>query len=374
MLAKLLLDNWTLQDVGHLLNNGFDRSSVPEIEFVKGGQDFRYRSVDRDLVRLDCLLRLLGAIVFSDRLFVDEGFVYTWKGVQCLEILGRAGLLVGTPFLDFKERWEPLREAFARELCVCRRIRELHSRNVQTFAKQGRVADNKLSTILWGGAGYLARGDYARLQYMPHPLRESLFERAIFLPRRAASLWHFEKFVGGERNKLFTRIDRSGGFVRASLPPAAALVVKEASNSGDILRVALEVRAEFKRVRRWLGEIQAAFEAGRVREMAREERLLKSVAGNVDALTGDYSDGETSLQCGASWLKVGFKLGKVINNVRNRLGVRAAMNRLIIADAGRDGLRKLIGFFATDGRRTLEIEQAFLRRSDWLNRRAKTES
>jgi hypothetical protein len=74
MQAKLLVDNWTLQDVGYLLEEGFDRSHVPEIDFVKGGRDFRYRKVDADLVRLDCLFKLLGAIVYSDILFLDAGF------------------------------------------------------------------------------------------------------------------------------------------------------------------------------------------------------------------------------------------------------------------------------------------------------------
>jgi hypothetical protein len=125
---------------------------------------------------------------------------------------------VKTPYLDFEERWSPTREAFAAELCVCRRVREIHSRNVQTFAEHGRAWDTKLSTILWGGAGYLARGDYARVQYMPHPLRESLFERANFLLRPGSALRRFEKFVASERTKLFTRFDGSGCIVRVSFP------------------------------------------------------------------------------------------------------------------------------------------------------------
>jgi hypothetical protein len=203
---------------------------------------------------------------------------------------------------------------------------------------------------------------------MPHPLRESLFERADFLLRPGGALRHFEKFVVSERTKLFTRLDRRGCFVRVSLPPAAALVVREASSAGDILKVALEVRSKFKAVRAWLADLQAAFETGRVKGMAPGEKLLKSVASNVDGLTGDYSEGETSLQCGASWLKVGFKVGRLINKIRNHVGVRAAVNRLIVADGGLDGLRKAIGFFESDQKRMVAIEHAFLRRNEAIRR------
>ena len=209
----------------------------------------------------------------------------------------------------------------------------------------------------------MARANYFGIPYLPYPLRERLFVRASLLPGPASAHEQLQGFVSGERMKLFKRMDASGYFARLNLPPAAVRIVQESGSPKDMLKVAVQLRGEFRKLRGWLGEFQRALDTEDVREIAARRKVFESVVKNVDAVTKLSPDGETSLQFGFNWLKVVAKSGSPVNSARNLFGVRAAMNRLILAPAGQKAFRKLLGLFGErNSSLARDLERGFMNR------------
>jgi hypothetical protein len=363
MKAHLLIDNWTLQHVAELLAQGFDEDTAHDMDFSKNGRRFKYKEIPENLLKIECLFQLLNGIVFADELMVDNKFVSAWEAGQELSSLRQEGIIVGKPFYDLAEKWIPAREIIARELCFCSMVRRVHDANVKQYGRDKTFADQLLSQIVWGGAGYLARSNFFQIPYLPYPLREKLFVKAAFLPGPTPVHEQLQKFIGGERVKLFKKVDASGYFAMLNLPPAAVTIIQESSGPDDLIKVAVQYRQEFREVRRWIAEFQSALSTEDVKEIASRRKVFESVAKHVDAITSLSPEGQTSLQFGLSSLKVVTKSGDPVNSIKNLFGVRSAMNRLILAPPGQKAFRKLVGFFGenvSNGAR--DLERMFLAR------------
>jgi hypothetical protein len=101
-----------------------------------------------------------------------------------------------------------------------------------------------------------------------------------------------------------------------------------------------------------------------VKEITVRRKVFESVVKNLEALTRVSPEGQTSLQFGLNWLRVVTKSGSPINSARNLFGVRAAMNRLILAPPGQKAFRRLMTLFGAGGtRRGRDLERMFLERA-----------
>jgi hypothetical protein len=90
----------------------------------------------------------------------------------------------------------------------------------------------------------LARADYFRTLYEPHPLRERLFVKAgVLNPPRA--LEQFSSFVNEEALKLYQRSDRTGFLARFRLPATIVQVLDHASSLSQLIPAALELRETY---------------------------------------------------------------------------------------------------------------------------------
>ena len=256
--------------------------------------------------------------------------------------------MVPKPFQQIRHEWQPARERFIEELCVCPEMRELHARNVSQFAATRENQDPYFSQLIWGGAGMLARAHVLNLPYVAHPLRESWFNRVDALFGQQSAQKRLHGFVTEQRVKVLNRVDSGGYLVRLNLPPVAAVVVQEARHSTDLLRVALQLRSEYGVLRRWLGEFQQALDTEDTNEILDREKLLQSVARQIDACCSALPAGDTTIQIGLSWLKVTARGDSPVNTILNRFGVRAMLNRLVLAPTGKALLPKLCKLFGEE--------------------------
>jgi hypothetical protein len=180
------------------------------------------------------------------------------------------------------------------------------------------------------------------MPYLAHPMREAWFRSVGRLFGPPSAQQRLRDFVGEQRVQVLKRADKTGFLARLSLPPIAAIAVQEASTLPQVIKIARQLRAEYAPLRMWLGEFQRAMESGNPKDFLNQEKVLQSVARHIEATSSAFPIGDTTVQIGTSWLKMTFKAGDPINSVRNRFGVRAMLNRLVLAPAGRPIVRKLV--------------------------------
>jgi hypothetical protein len=197
--------------------------------------------------------------------------------------------------------------------------------------------------------------------YTPHPLRRRLFQQArVMLADEDAVV----RVTGVIRDKRASISQSSFGndtlyALRLSLPPLPILAIREASDASQLLPVALQMRREYQELRDWLGEYQQALTSTDFSDRERFEKVLRSISTYADSRIGRVDPNAPTFTAGLGVLKVAFK-GHPIEALRNRLGVRATMNRLILAGSGQAELRKLLGFFGhRDSAMALRLVQYF---------------
>ena len=355
MATRRLTDNWTLQDAGVLLSDGFDGDTASQITISPEDRSLRYEETSADVVRIRALLQLISDVIFSDEVWVDADFTNSWSEFSPLRPLQQALVLVATPLRDRRPEWVGRREAIEDELCVSEDIRRRHLENKASYLATGQEVDPFLSQVIWGGAGMLARADLLRVPYVPHPARARLFEQTALLRTQPAATDELRDFVDAQRLKLHSNAAGTGLVAQLVLPPIAIRVIEESSGVEEIIPAALRKREEFAELRQWIGSFQQALYAENVEEILARRKVLRSVPKNIDRLAGSTTEGDTSLQLGIGPVRFTIKPGGLINAAKNWFGVRAILNRFIVAPTGRNSVTKLLALFghqtSTLGRR-----------------------
>ena len=342
---RILIDNWTLQSVGELFSEGMCGDTADEMEISPDRSNFGFREVSADVINVSALFQILTHLVFCDELFVDDGSTNTWEYYDELSSLSKQHLIIPKPFRSNRSEWLPARDRIVEELCVCRSMSDLHSRNVTMLRTTGKTENPVFSQVIWGGAGMLARADVLNIPYATHPLRESCFSQVDALFGSKFAHEQMTDFVNEQRVKVANRIDSSGYLAKLNFPPVAALIVQEAKTASDLLPLALQFRSTYSPLRAWLVDFQQALESGDTVDVLARGKLFDSVARHVESKWSTAFFGDTSIQVGLSWLKGTVKVGSHINSMRNRFGVRAMLNRLILGSQNKTVLTKLCKLF-----------------------------
>jgi hypothetical protein len=337
---RLLMDNWTLQNAGEILCNGLDGESAHELVFTKTGANYRYEDISTDIVRFEALCQFLKNLVFGDVLYLDGTYADAWARFEPINKAHAARILIKKPFKELGKEWIPAREAIADRLCVNAPLLKAHRANKLAYAKDGNVKDRFLSQLLWGGAGMLARADHFNLPYIPHPARARLFSRAGIILGPLTASANLTEFVSGERAKIYNRLGGSGVAAEIHLPPVVVQIVESSRDVAELVPSALQLRDDYKKLRLWLAQLQKAFAEENAKEILAHHKELESVARHIDSFGALTPQGDTTVQFGVSWLKVNSEVGSPLDWIRNRFGMRAELNRLILAPAGYNSVKK----------------------------------
>ncbi|MFT3783551.1 MAG: hypothetical protein QM790_16175 [Nibricoccus sp.] len=342
MRCASLLDNWTLQDAFEFLDGELDGSSYPRIKYESGAEVFDWEPVSRDLARFEGFCQLIKHLVLTDEIWVNKDTMQSWTSSAATKPLQGSGIIIGRAYEPTKSEWLPLREDIERRLCWNESLREQFEANKRAFISKSSDADPRLSALVWGGAGMLARAAYSGVLYESHCLRADLFRKSGFLPGPEGPLDHVQSFVRTKRVQLFSKLDSTGFLGALSLPPVVSLVIARAGARDEIIPAALQLRDEFKELRSWLGHWQEALSSEDLTSLLDYQKTLEDVSAYIDNLASSRSTGDTSVQVGVSWLKVSTKAESPINRLKNQYGARAELNKIILSPTGHESIKKLV--------------------------------
>jgi len=367
MTTRLLADNWTFQNAGEFICDGLDGDTADQLEIPHHEDGYSYKEVSSDFLRFDALCQVLSHLVFSDEVWVDEDSLETWEDYEPLLKAKAAQVVVPKAFKEFTAEWIPAREAIADQLCVNPAMLMKHQENKQQWEKDRTNADRMLAQLIWGGAGMLARADHFNLPYAPHPLREKMVARARFMQKRQATD-ALNKFVETERLRIYQEIGEVGIAGTIHLPPVVVEIIQESNDLSDLVATALQLRDSYKSLREWLGELQRDLSSENTRELMAHKKHLQGISRHLESLSAVAPAGDTTVQFGFGFVRAGFKVGSPFNDLKNRFGMRAEINRLVLAPAGMNAIDKLLVML---GEKSSEygrkLKEQLSRRSDAQN-------
>lgn len=361
---RLIADNWSLQSVVSLLEQGLDQDDSTGI----GPLVDPYTAptvVPQAALDLEALFDFLTDLVLRDQILVDDQYVDTWmrNGGPLHELTARS-LIKPHPFTKSEGLLEQPRKDLVRRLILNDHMAALQRENEEGYAQNKRSPHPFAGALIWGGAGMLARAWVNEAAYTPHPLRRRLLERAALsvpAPVDAAAL--LKGAVQRHRASLY-KVDgwRESVFgAQLLLPAVPAAIMREAASLNDVFRVALQMRNDLGPLRGWLSDYQNALASEKFDDVAFHARRLAKISKAVDRALGVKSNDGATLSLGWGWCKLNIKLDP--SRVWTRFDrVHVQASSLVLAPSGTDGLRKLLGFFGhRHSALGLRIQQHFVR-------------
>ncbi len=281
--STLLMDNWTLEDVGELLSEGPNGKTASELRFSEDGQRYFYEDTSWDVVAFECLAQTLSNIVLTDVCYVDADHSGSWVGrYGCLSPLSDKEVIRPRSFGHNRDLWVPTRELIVEDLLTCNEMRATHEENKRAFRDDQEMPDEMLSQIIHGGAGMMARARLAEMTYVAHPQRERLIRQGALMSHPSSAGQKFNHLLHSTRMNLFQRADAKGLFAQINLPPVAIQIINEANGTDDLLTTALQMRDRFKSLREWLAEFQHALEGDDAPAVLSKLKLLSELGQSLE--------------------------------------------------------------------------------------------
>lgn len=346
-MSRVLADNWSLQNVAELLTDGLRNDQASLIKIDKQNRSHNYGLINYDAIRLEALFDLINDIVLKDELVVDDQFTGSWKRFNSpLSELQDAGVIAPFPFLDSPEKLKNPRDHLVTQLCTTPTLTSEHYLNASLWKTDKRSPYPVLSSVLWGGAGMLARSHVYECNYTPHPLRKRFFIDTGVFKEQSSATKCLHTLINTKRIQLFGGKQGTGALYSAfvDIPPIPLRVIEESSNINDVLRIALELRREMKKLREWLNQFQNAVNNEDVNVVLQHEKLLGSVSQYIDQSISGTGNKRVSMSIGIGIFKFTLSADPILAG-QNRYGVRSTINSLIFDKPGKQALKKLLGFF-----------------------------
>lgn len=362
MTQSRISDNWSLQDISNLFSEGLESSLSEEIVFTKGQHS--YRPVVNAIIQTEALFDFLTDLILCDEILVDEKFTSSWERFNSPILEAKEhGIVCAYPFLQDAEMIAGPRDKIVENICSTQSLREAHQRNVEEWGKNGRVLDEVLSAILWGGAGMCARSFVFEKSYTPHPLRKRLFINSGFMLPVEDSRHQLTTFISDKKvnvsRKLYGNDSLCSSYI--NIPAIPIRIIQESSTADQIISTALEMRDDFKPLRNWLSKFQSAMSAEDLEGLIKYRKQLDSVSEHIDKKIGYGSyNSPVSMEIGVGIFKISVS-GNPVEYIKNQFGIRATLNKLILGGSGKSELQKFIKMFGGEKTKIgYEIEHAFL--------------
>lgn len=350
MATAMMTDNWTLQELGTCLSDGLEDGTSSEVVIDVLHDSHSYKAVSRGGIQLEALIGLLTDIILRDAILVDQKFASTWaRHGGVFDPVTKPGLLRSVDFLLRGDELRGPTKAIVDSLCVTATLRDAQRENEQSWEKSGKVVNRYESQMLWGTAGMLSRSHVFEVPYYGHPMRRRVLEQTLGPTRVKDAVKEIMDWMVSERLRIYEG-QFSDGAVRRTLivlPMVVVDVINEANDVSQLISVAVEMREKHRKLREWLRVVQAVMDSEDVKGIMKYKRTLTAVGRDIDRALGKGVDANLSVSVGMSGFGGGFKILNV-ENVLKKFGIRAVLNKQIIAPQGEGALKKLLRLFGEE--------------------------
>jgi hypothetical protein len=360
---KLLIDNWLLQDVAHLLHDGLSYETCGHLLVDYENDTHYFSEIPFAGVQIEALLSLLAEIVIRDSLVLDQQYSYVWarQFSPSLKQLENEGAIDVRQFNISSPVYEHVKQLTLKDLCVTTSLKTVQQLNEESWRVHHYSKEPFLSQVVWGTAGNLGRSHIIKAPYSPHPFREHFIEQTMFKPNRPDAVEGTLDWIRNERLRIFQEVRQGTAFRAAQfiLSPITVEIIESASSVKDLIPVSLEMRKQYSNFREQMRKYQKALDDGDPKALINHRRLFDSVSSSLssfDIVKAKY--GQLEMTVGTSFIK--WSKSTSVDSFFDKFGVQATLKKLILAPKGETTFMKLLTMF--DERKTklaYEVQEYF---------------
>jgi hypothetical protein len=354
-MAKLLIDNWTLQETAHILNHGLTTSRSK----IYTGHKLAPSAVPLAAIQIDSLFNILLDLILRDKLVVDGQWTKTWLGEnEILDLIHRKGCIESYEF-ELDDNFYDSRDYILESIKLDKGVVKKHHDNVEYWKKHTKNKHEVVSVVVSGTAGYLTRANILSSVYSPHPIRANFLKSTPLHKTKPNAHDVTMQFIERERLKLIRKTYGDDAYTvsKLILSPLIIEIIESSSSVDDLFITAFQMRASYRKFRKHLSSFQKAMDEGDLKKIQAYGNMLSEVSPNE---TRDKKYGGTELSIGFGLIKLNkIPLPSVVS-IKNRFGIRSSIKKLIFKNASEGSLSKFFGFFDEKNNRLIsEIKDYF---------------
>lgn len=344
--SSLIIDNWSLQDIGSCLSDGLSSDSASELVIEQSHDSHSFRDVPMAGVQIEALLEFLVDIVLRDSIILDSAFTDTWsENESVFSTLLTQGLMRALDLYAYEDKLIAPRKFAVEQLSVTSSLQEAQQRNEKSWAATGKEDDQYMSQIIWGTAGMLSRSHVFESPYSGHPLRKRVIEQTVLVNPQRDAVAETQEWINEERLRLFD-IKRVNGIQRTValvLPPIAIEVIEESKDIDELVSVACQLREKYAPLREWMKSVQEVMESEDPKGIAKYKKTLNTVSNDLNRAMGSTNTGSISLKIGLGLPSVSIPV--TLDGVMKKFGMRTILNNQIFTPHGENSVKKLLRMF-----------------------------
>ena len=340
---KLLIDNWTLQEIAFLLKEGVDDETADKIIYGSRKKSKTIK-VPHSAIKLESFFKLLTEIITSEQLIVDIEFQHVWKkDVKPLDFLHEKEL-ISTINFEKSEYFVNFRESLVENFNLPKDLEKKHKAIVAYWNKHQKSKDDFLSPLIWGTAGNITRGSINDLSYSPHPIRAAFLQCTPFSNKKLVASEEVINIIKQKRVEVIKRAYENSNFNigMININPIIIEIIESSSSINNMVTVALQMRKEYQKFRKFIAKYQTALNDGSIKELITLNDVINEVSDKI-LNKGEYHKyGEFELSFGFGKIKKKFDLHKF---GKSKIGARVSIEKLILKKNSEGTIDKLLDFF-----------------------------
>jgi hypothetical protein len=308
-----MIDNWLLQDVSLTLNNGLSTEMTSQIIIDHKKNNYSYGQLPKAAVQIECIINFLVDLVTRDNLIFDKEYSYVWNNFPELMNLNKEGIISPYEVDATSDSFLEGRKFALSNICVNEEMKKTQKMNEDAWESKGETDDPLFSQTI---------------------LQQTLFKESKPDVVKTTSDW-----INSERVRIFSEVrpDITFNAAQVILQPIAVEIIESCTDVKDLFSVALQMRKRYKRLRKFLGDYQAAIDSEEPKAIMKCKKTIGEVH-EIVASNNSAKFGSTSISIGIGFVSVGLPLPKFAH----RFGIRATLQKIIFQDKGEATLKKLL--------------------------------
>jgi hypothetical protein len=366
---KLLIDNWLLQDIALILENGLSPDTCGDLFVDYKDDNHSFIETPFAGIQIEALLSFLVDIIVRDSLILDREYSYVWtsKFSPSLQQMEEEGVLDVRQFDISSSDFEYAKQLALKDLCATTSLKAIQQINERLWRESHYAHEPFISAVMGGTAGNFGRSHIIKVPYSPHPFREHFIEQTMFKRNHPDAVEGTLDWIQNERFQIFQEVRRDTTFRAAQfvLSPITIEIIESASSVGDLIPVAMQMRVKYAKFREQMRRYQKALDDGDPKALLKHRKIFDSVSSELSSFdTVKNKFGHLNMSIGMSWLP-GWSKSMSVDSLVGKFGIQATLKKLIFAPKGESTLKKLLAMFDENNTRLAYEVQEYFRKTNF---------
>ena len=357
MHLKIIMDNWSLQDLGIMLcfeslnHNPSRFLEIQELVTIPLYNSIHLSSEQNVEFGINVLVNLLNDIVLRDKIVVPNEYSIAWKELNPNPF----SILLENKIIEVSDEAIP---SYMPHKPALHQIPEISIERIKGIIETDPILntlrfnnsqepDEAYKKIKDGIVKYLNASSRLDVPYSPHPIRQQVISK-LLLNEPKDGVIGFKRWVKKQRHEVINKIDKNidMNIGKLIIDPIFVEIISSSSSVKEIFENAIKLRKKFTRVRKFLRRYQDALNEGNIKKLKKISNTFESLENKLLNKESEDAKGKLNLSFGFGLIEIGSDIS--LGLVKSKLSIKSSFQKIILTNNSVEPMLKLFQILSVD--------------------------